>query len=124
MYSRYQCSADPGYIPPLTFSQKNMANALLYCIYWIWLALEDRGGAKSYDKKPGILLFTRSILYPLVLRIHDILVWIHIRIHGSIPLTNGSGSDADRNPSIFTFDLQDAYIILLLEGTFTSFFKD
>jgi hypothetical protein len=27
-----------------------------------------------------------------VLRIHDILVWIQIRIRGSMPLTNGSGS--------------------------------
>jgi hypothetical protein len=27
-----------------------------------------------------------------VLRIHDILGWIRIRIHGSMPLTNGSGS--------------------------------
>jgi hypothetical protein len=27
-----------------------------------------------------------------VLRIHDILGWIRIRIRGSIPLTNGSGS--------------------------------
>jgi hypothetical protein len=32
-----------------------------------------------------------------VLRMDDILVWIRIRIHGSMPLTNGSG-----------FDLQDA----------------
>jgi len=27
-----------------------------------------------------------------VLRIHDILVWIRIRMGGSMPLTNGSGS--------------------------------
>ncbi len=27
-----------------------------------------------------------------VFRIHDILVWIRIRIRGSMPLTNGSGS--------------------------------
>ncbi len=33
-------------------------------------------------------------LHPLaaVLRIHDILGWIRIRIRGSMPLTNGSGS--------------------------------
>jgi hypothetical protein len=73
-----------------------MAIALLfYCIYWIWLALEDRGGAKSYYKKPGILLFTRSVLYPSVLPIHDILVWIRIRIRGSMPLTNGSGCGSE-----------------------------
>jgi hypothetical protein len=41
-----------------------------------------------------------TILYDILLcficrpvfRIHDILVWIRIRIHGSMPLTNGSGS--------------------------------
>ncbi len=27
-----------------------------------------------------------------VFRIHDILMWIEIRIRGSMPLTNGSGS--------------------------------
>jgi hypothetical protein len=27
-----------------------------------------------------------------VFRIHDILVWVLIRIRGSMPLTNGSGS--------------------------------
>jgi hypothetical protein len=38
-----------------------------------------------------------------VLRIHDILGWIRIRIwiRGSMPLTNGSGSD----PAIFVIDL-------------------
>ncbi len=30
--------------------------------------------------------------YKAVLRIHDILGWIRIRIRGSMPLTNGSGS--------------------------------
>ncbi len=34
----------------------------------------------------------RRIVSWAVLRIHDILVWIRIRIRGSIPLTNGSGS--------------------------------
>jgi hypothetical protein len=34
-----------------------------------------------------------------VLRIHDILVWIRIRIRRSMPLTNGSG---------FVINLQDA----------------
>ncbi len=29
-----------------------------------------------------------------VLRIHDILVWIRIRIRGSMPLTNGSGCES------------------------------
>jgi hypothetical protein len=46
-----------------------------------------------------------------VLRIHDILGWIRIR--GSMPLTNGSGSGSwvrilDPDPAIFVIDLQDA----------------
>ena len=36
-----------------------------------------------------------------VFRIHDIFVWTWIRIRGSMPLTNGSGSD----PAIFIIDL-------------------
>jgi hypothetical protein len=47
-----------------------------------------------------------KINFLAVLRIHDILLWIRIRIRGSMPLTNGSGSGSD--PSIFTIDLQDA----------------
>jgi hypothetical protein len=39
---------------------------------------------------PQFLSFTLSIQYETVLRIHDILGWI--RILGSMPLTNGSGS--------------------------------
>ncbi len=44
-----------------------------------------------------------------VLRVHDILVWIRIR--GSMPLTNGSGSwirILDPDPAIFVIDRQDA----------------
>jgi hypothetical protein len=57
-----------------------------------------------------------------VLQIHDILVWIRIRIRGSMPLTNGSGSG-----SCFFFrhePRQKFFCLLLFEGTFTSFFKD
>jgi hypothetical protein len=43
-----------------------------------------------------------------MLRIHDILVWIRIRIwiwiRGSMPLTNGSGSGS----CFFVIDLQNA----------------
>jgi hypothetical protein len=41
-----------------------------------------------------LLLFedTFKSLFKAVLRIHDILGWIRIRIRGSMPLTNGSGS--------------------------------
>ncbi len=41
---------------------------------------------------------------PLVLRIHDILVWIRIWIRGSMPLT----TVMDPDPAIFAIDLQDA----------------
>jgi hypothetical protein len=43
-----------------------------------------------------------------VLRIHDILVWIRIRIRGSMPLLMDPDSDADLDPSIFIIVLQDA----------------
>ncbi len=55
------------------------------------------------------------------MRIHDILVWIRIR--GSMPLTNGSGSGSP-DPSIFIIDLLYIFCILLFEVAFTSFFKD
>jgi len=46
------------------------------------------------------------------LRIHDIFVWIRMRIRGSIPLMNGPNPDSDPfatpDPSIFIIDLQDA----------------
>jgi hypothetical protein len=57
-----------------------------------------------------------------VLRIRDILV--RIRIRGSVPLTNGSGScyfrewTSRRQQNIILFSL------LFFEGTFSSFFKD
>jgi hypothetical protein len=72
-----------------------------------------------------------------VLRVHDILGWIRIRILGSMPLTNGSGSwirVLDPDPALFVIDLQDVskklifehnfFCLLLYEATFTSFFKD
>ncbi len=48
-----------------------------------------------------------------VLRIHDILGWIRIRIRGSMSPTNGFGSGSwirilDPDPAIFVIDLQDA----------------
>jgi hypothetical protein len=51
----------------------------------------DPDPALDLDPDPSI------IKQKSVLRMDDILVWIRIRIHGSMPLTNGSG-----------FDLQDA----------------
>jgi hypothetical protein len=53
-----------------------------------------------------------------------------IRIHGSMPLTNGSGPDSDPDPAIFVSDLQEAnkkQIFLkkvFLLFTFSSFFID
>jgi hypothetical protein len=44
-----------------------------------------------------------------MLRIHDILVWIRIRIRGSMPLTDGSG---------FFIDLQDANKKLMKKKVF------
>jgi hypothetical protein len=45
-----------------------------------------------------------------VLRIHDILVWIQIRIwiRGSMPLTNGSERMRNPDPASFVLDLQEA----------------
>ncbi len=54
------------------------------------------------SRKIALLIFRP---YLAVLRIHDILGWIRIRIRGSMPLTNGSG---DPDPAIFVIDLQDA----------------
>jgi hypothetical protein len=46
-------------------------------------------------------------MFGTVLRIHDILVWIRIR--GSMPLTNGSGSGFGSGSCyIFVIGLQDA----------------
>ncbi len=64
----------------------------------------------------------------LVLRIHDILGWIWIWIQGSKPLTNGSGSCFFRHwPSRCQQKnkfKKKLICLLILEGTFTSFFKD
>jgi hypothetical protein len=72
-------------------------------------------------------------LFCTVLRIHDILVWIRIRIRGSMPLNNGSGFGP--GSCFFVIDLQDAnknqfkksfsaHYFLLFDGSFTSFLKD
>jgi hypothetical protein len=53
-----------------------------------------------------------------VLRIHDILMWIRIRVWiiGSMPLTN-----ADPDPAIFVIDLQDANKKLIFEKSFYAY---
>ncbi len=84
-----------------------------WCPWWHgggltgWLCNCVYGGVKL---PPLRVLFSLKYLslqkpaFPSVLRIHDILVSIRIRIRGSMPLTNGSGS------GFFCF--------LLFEGTF------
>jgi hypothetical protein len=57
-----------------------------------------------------------------VFRIHDILGWIRIRIRGSMPLTNGSGSGLDPDPAIFIIDLQDASKKLIFNTFFSSYY--
>ncbi len=69
-------------------------------------------------------------------RIHEILVWIKIRIRGSKPLTNWSwsrfGSGSGRGSGSYTVLVIDLmmptkncfFYLLLCEGTFTSFSKD
>jgi hypothetical protein len=85
------------------------------------------------------MLSQRNNVLQSVLRIHDILGWIRIRILGSMPLTNGSGSwirirILDPDPAILVIDLQDSskklifvhnfFCVLLFEATFPLFFKD
>jgi hypothetical protein len=69
---------------------------------------------KLYDYTMGMYIQIFVYCKP-VLGIHDILGWIRIR--GSMPLTNGSGSGfgsgswiriLDPDPAIFDSDLQDA----------------
>jgi hypothetical protein len=73
--------------------------------------------------------------YRSVLRIHDILVWIWIRIRRSKPLTNGSGSGSWIRTLLFlslTFKIptknlkikKKFFCLLLYEGASTSFFKE
>ncbi len=60
---------------------------------------EGRSGHRERTLREG-----DKLMFLPVLRIHDILGWIRIRIHGSMPLTNGSGSGS----CYFVIDLQDA----------------
>jgi hypothetical protein len=53
-----------------------------------------------------------------MLRIHDILVRVQIRIRGSIPMTNGSGFVSDLQEGNKIFSAKFVYL-LLLEATFT-----
>jgi hypothetical protein len=69
-----------------------------------------------------------------VLRIHDILVWIRVRIRGSMPLKNGSGFGSGSGSFYFyhwpsrcqqkLIGFKKFFCILLFVGSFTSFFQD
>jgi hypothetical protein len=71
------------------------------------------------------------MLWP-VLRIHDILVWIRIRIRGSMLLTTESGFGSWIRILLFSQDanknkfFKQNFLLntVLFEGTFTSIFKD
>ncbi len=80
----------------------------------------------NLDPQTGIFQYL-SPLYSAVLRIHDILVWIRIRIRGSMPLTNGSGYCYFRHWSSRcqekTNFLKHFFCLLLFEVTLTSFWK-
>jgi hypothetical protein len=76
---------------------------------------------RSRPKKEGgafikicfmIIVKYRYVLYP-VLRIHDILGWIRIRIRGSMSLTD---------PAIFVMDLQDASKKLIFYTIFSAYY--
>ncbi len=74
---------------------------------------------------PSFSVCLNAILLGPVLRIHDILVWIRIRIRGSTP-DNGP----DPSISSLTYKMQQKtnlkksfFCILLFEGTYTSFSK-
>ncbi len=55
--------------------------------------LDTDPGFQWQKLKEKIRIWSKiSIYFCPVLRIHDILGWIRIRISGSMPLTNGSGS--------------------------------
>ncbi len=75
--------------------------------------------ALAEAKTAGML----SLLFLTVLRIHDILVWIRIRIwiRGFMPLNNESGSDPDL--AIFVIDLQDANKKLFFKNVCLLLFK-
>jgi hypothetical protein len=60
------------------------------CSYTDWGVVTSRSDRRCAPM--DILRGSKCFCYLAVLRIFDILVWIRIRILGSMPLTNGSGS--------------------------------
>ncbi len=71
-----------------TIEDKNEKGDLLKnCVVGADAHVED--GEEGDDLYGGVAAVVAGCLS--VLRTHDILVWIRIRIRGSMPLTNGSG---------------------------------
>ena len=133
---------------PTVFSTPAIVSVLMfprscYCwhLFWFWCfmllassllwgvpAVVGIHAAIGFSAVAGVLLLLTFLLLlchhcclcPLsALRIHNISVWIRIRIRGSMPLTNGSASFYfHRWPSICQ---QKTNLIL---KSFTSFFKD
>jgi hypothetical protein len=65
---------------------------------------------------------TTNILFA-VLRTHDILVWIRIRIRGSECLwLMYPDPDSDPDPAIFVIDLQDANMKLIYWKSFFAYY--
>jgi hypothetical protein len=71
--------------------------------------MEDCGRCMSWICVTTQTVDQNNIGLPAVLRIHDILGWIRIRIRGSMPLINGSGSES--------------WILLFSPSTFNTIFS-
>ncbi len=56
-----------------------------------WYSTCSSAGKLCTNKEAEFLDVIGTKVIRAVFRIHDILVWIRIRISGSMPLTNGSG---------------------------------
>ncbi len=91
------------YYPCVLYSNTKRQIHIGYSWTWSYLFLRNNliidvdfsfrnGGDKLPLRSQG-----RHLHFASVLRIHAILVWIRIRIRGSMPLTNGSGSRRPKN---------------------------
>ncbi len=105
-------AAIPEGLPIVTTGIPNSFSSFEYCIWPPKILFKEKKSSKLFIFSP-------------VFRIHDILVWTRIR--GSMPLTNGSGSFFfHRWPSRHQHKpiLKKVFLLITVEGTFTSFFKD
>ncbi len=124
-------SAPPSYPPPeryhaWVFTHQCCGSDSLgsICFWASWIRIRillsssknSKKNIDSYCFVTSFWLFIIFIIYPTVLRIHDILV----RIRRSMPLTNGSWPCYFRQQK--TNLKKKFFCLLLFEGTFTSFF--